>query len=140
MSTLEGPGPFTVSRAERGEGVHACGGDLTRTPPLPPHTPPPPPPLLARQVFAPENRAFDALGRNILDYVLNPHNIKTLDAVLTNHVVAGRVLSNQLTDGQVIPTLDTPQTVTAHIAGGVVSINNARVITADVLASNGVVQ
>ena len=99
VSTLEGPGPFTV--------------------------------------FAPVNAAFGALGRNILDYVLNPTKIKTLDAVLTYHVAAGKVLSSQLTDGEVIPTLDTPQTVTVHIAGGAVSINNAAVLTADVLASNG---
>jgi len=90
-------------------------------------------------VFAPVNEAFDALGRNILDYVLNTHNVKTLDEVLTYHVVAGKVPAAALKDGQVIPTLDKPETVTAHINGAEVTINNARVLKADVEASNGIV-
>lgn len=101
VSTLEGPGPFTV--------------------------------------FAPIDQAFFALGDNILDYVLNPDNQKDLDNVLTYHVVSGKVSSNQITDGEVIPTLDNKLTVTAHIAGGQVSINNAHVIKANIEASNGII-
>jgi len=90
-------------------------------------------------VFAPNNNAFAALGRNIFDYVINPHNVKILDDILTYHVVSGKVLSNQLKDGQVIKTLDNALTVTAHVAGGKVQINNANVVAADNLATNGVV-
>lgn len=59
--------------------------------------------------------------------------------MLTYHVVSGQVLSNQIKDGQVIKTLDNALTVTAHVAGGKVQINNANVIAADNLATNGVV-
>jgi len=90
-------------------------------------------------VFAPINQGFDALGRNILDYVLNPDHIKTLDGVLTYHVVAGAVTSDQLHDGEVVPTLDGTETVTVHIAGAEVRINNARVLRANIKASNGVI-
>ena len=83
------------------------------------------------------NQGFDALGRNILDYVLNPDHVKTLDGVLTYHVVAGAVTSDQLHDGEVVPTLDGKETVTVHIAGAEVRINNARVLRANIKASNG---
>jgi len=95
-------------------------------------SPPPPPPPCS-------NTAFDALGRNILDFVFNSHNQAALDNILTYHTVSGAVKSNQLYNGEVIPTLDNKLTVTAHINGNAVSINNANVIKADVLASNGVV-
>jgi transforming growth factor-beta-induced protein len=90
-------------------------------------------------VFAPVDQAFDALGRNIVDYVFSPHNVKTLDAVLTYHVVSGKVPSSALKDGQVIPTLDTPETVTAHVSAKEVAINNAVVLKANVEASNGII-
>ena len=88
-------------------------------------------------MFAPENRAFDALGPNILDYVLNPHNVKDLDTVLTYHVHAGKVLSNQITNGEKISTVDGVDVV-AGVNNGVVTIDGARVIAADNLATNGV--
>jgi len=90
-------------------------------------------------VFAPINQAFGALGDNILDYVFNPDNVKALDTVLTYHVVSGAVTSDKIKDGQVIPTVDAGQSVTAHVANGVVTINNARVIKANILCTNGVV-
>lgn len=90
-------------------------------------------------VFAPINQAFEALGRNILDFVLNPHNIKTLDGVLTYHVHSGEVKSTQITNGEVISTLDGQQTLTATVGNGAVKINQATVIKADNLATNGVV-
>jgi len=90
-------------------------------------------------VFAPIDQAFGALGDNILDYVFNPDNKKALDTVLTYHVVSGAVTSGQIKDGQVIPTVDAGQSVTAHVNGGNVEINNARVIKANIMATNGVI-
>jgi len=90
-------------------------------------------------VFAPIDQAFGALGDNILDYVFNPDNVKALDTVLTYHVVSGAVTSDKIKDGQVIPTVDAGQSVTAHVANGVVTINNARVLRANILCTNGVI-
>jgi len=90
-------------------------------------------------VFAPINQAFDALGRNIIDYVFNPTHTKVLDEVLTYHVVSGKVASSALKDGEVIPTLDGKQTLTAHVNGAEITINTARVVKANVEASNGIV-
>jgi len=74
-----------------------------------------------------------------MDYVLNPHNVKILDNVLTYHVVSGAVKSGAITNGEKITTLDAGLTVTATVGGGKVKINNANVISADNLATNGVV-
>lgn len=59
--------------------------------------------------------------------------------MLTYHVVAGAITADQITDGEVIPTLDNKLSVTAHVNGGVVTINNARVLKANIMASNGVI-
>lgn len=40
------------------------------------------------------------------DYVLNPHNQAALDNVLTYHVASGAIASNQLYNGEKIPTVD----------------------------------
>ena len=54
------------------------------------------------------------------------------------HVAAGATYSNQLTNGQMIPTLDAPYNLSVTIAAGTVSINAANVTQADIAASNGV--
>jgi transforming growth factor-beta-induced protein len=59
--------------------------------------------------------------------------------VLTYHVVSGAVTSSQLHDGQVISTLDAGQSVTAHVQGQNVEINNARVVRANIMCTNGVI-
>ena len=59
-----------------------------------------------------------------------------LDNVLTYHVVSGAVQAADLKDGELIPTLD-KENVTAHVNGADVHINNARVIRADIEATNG---
>lgn len=87
-------------------------------------------------VFAPLNIAFASLPNGVLDYLLN--NTSVLDEVLTYHVVAGAVTSNQLSNGEQVPTVEGGN-VTVSIVNGGVYINDARVVTANLAASNGVV-
>ena len=47
-------------------------------------------------LFAPDDRAFEALGRNIMDYLVNKDHIKQLDSVLTYHVHNAAVYAGQL--------------------------------------------
>merc|ERR1712166_1527718 len=90
-------------------------------------------------VFAPTNEAFAKLSAPILAHLLDPANVKELDAVLEYHVLSGAaVFSNYLTDGETIKTVE-GQNVTVSIYNGRVFINNALVTTADVAASNGVI-
>jgi len=90
-------------------------------------------------LFAPDDNAFDAVGRNILDYLLNKDHLKTLDDVLTYHVHAGAVYASQLSNGETVSTLDGAQVLTVSINGNVVKINAAEVIRANLNCSNGVV-
>lgn len=89
-------------------------------------------------VFGPTDQAFQALGKNIVDFVANGFNSKVNDNVLTYHVAAGATYADQLTNGEKIPSLDAPYTLGVTIAGGRVSINQAHVIQANLNASNGV--
>jgi len=88
-------------------------------------------------VFAPTDDAFTALPAGTLDALLaDPTG--ALTQVLLYHAVAGVALSTDLSDGQIIATIQ-GQDVTVTINGNGVFINNAQVIVADVLADNGVV-
>ncbi|MHA7128962.1 fasciclin domain-containing protein [Algoriphagus namhaensis] len=89
-------------------------------------------------VFAPTNAAFDALPAGTVDDLLKPENKEKLSGILTYHVVAGNVMSGDLSDGQVVTTVN-GQTLTVSIADGVVKIGNATVVAADLAGSNGVV-
>jgi len=89
-------------------------------------------------VFAPTNEAFAALPAGTVENLLKPENKDQLVAVLTYHVVPGAVTSNQLA-GQRL-NVATVQGKTVHVDGrNGVHVNNARVTTADIAASNGVI-
>ena len=101
-------------------------------------------------VFAPTNAAFDALPAGTVDTLLKPENKGQLTAVLTYHVVAGKVdaktLVAQIQAGGGSATLATVQggTLTARAVDGGVQITDAkggsaRVTIADVNQSNGVI-
>jgi uncharacterized surface protein with fasciclin (FAS1) repeats len=87
-------------------------------------------------VFAPTNEAFAALPAGVLDALLLPENKAVLAQILTYHVVSGTVLAADITDGDV-PTVE-GQNLTLSTVGGV-TVNGVPVVTADVMASNGVV-
>ncbi|MFT6971703.1 MAG: putative surface protein with fasciclin (FAS1) repeats [Roseivirga sp.] len=89
-------------------------------------------------VFAPTDAAFAALPAGTLEMLLKPENKDKLIAILTYHVVAGKVMSTDLSNGQEAATVQ-GEKVTVAIAMGKVKISGATVIAADVKASNGVV-
>ena len=87
-------------------------------------------------VFAPTNAAFAELPAGVLDALLLPENKDALVKILTYHVVPGTVLAADIADGDVATVEG--QNVTLSTANGV-TVNGANVVTADVLASNGVI-
>lgn len=89
-------------------------------------------------IFAPTNDAFAALPEGTVESLLLPENKDQLTGILTYHVVAGNVMAADLSDGQVVPTLNGEE-LTVSIADGKVSINGATVIAADLAGSNGVI-
>jgi uncharacterized surface protein with fasciclin (FAS1) repeats len=101
-------------------------------------------------VFAPTNKAFDMLPKGTVETLLKPENKDQLTAVLTYHVVAGRVTSKDLAkmikDGKGKATAKTVQgeTLTFTMSGKKVMIKDSKggmatVTIADVMQSNGVI-
>jgi len=88
-------------------------------------------------VFAPTNDAFAALPDGTVDALLMASNRDQLTSVLTYHVVAGEVRAADLSDGQVVETLN-GESLTIRITDGTVTVNGVEVVMADVEASNGV--
>ena len=87
-------------------------------------------------VFAPTDEAFAALPAGVLDALLLPENKAVLAQILTYHVVSGMVMAADVTDGDVATVEG--QNVTLSTMGGV-TVNGAKVISADVMADNGVI-
>ena len=87
-------------------------------------------------VFAPTNEAFAALPTAVVDYIVA--NPALLTSILTYHVVDGTVMAADLSSGEVA-TLDMGHTVDVLVGEAGVKVNNANVVTADIVASNGVV-
>jgi uncharacterized surface protein with fasciclin (FAS1) repeats len=90
-------------------------------------------------VFAPTNEAFEALPGGTLDQLLLPENQDLLRQVLTYHVLQEEVTSAEITSGEVPTAAGSPLTLQVNQATGEVMANEARVIEADIQASNGVI-
>ena len=88
-------------------------------------------------VFAPTDEAFAALPEGTVESLLKPENQDQLVAVLTYHVVAGKVMSTDLSNGMTAPTVQGSD-VTIMTDGGV-TVDGAKVVAADVEATNGVI-
>ena len=87
-------------------------------------------------LFAPTDAAFNALPAGTITALLN--DIPQLTDILKHHVVADSVMSTMLSNNQVVTTL-LGADVTVTISNGMVYIDNAMVIFADLVADNGVV-
>jgi len=89
-------------------------------------------------VFAPTNAAFEALPAGTVESLLLPENKDKLVAILTYHVVPGAATSDKLAGQR--GTVATVQGQSLHIDGrNGVRVNQSRVTTADIIASNGVI-
>jgi len=88
-------------------------------------------------VFAPTNDAFAALPEGTVEMLLEPENKDQLTAILTYHVVPGKVMSGDLSDGMMATTVQGGD-VTIGTEGGV-TVDGANVVDADIEASNGVI-
>jgi uncharacterized surface protein with fasciclin (FAS1) repeats len=88
-------------------------------------------------VFAPTDKAFAALPAGTLETLLKPANKQKLIALLSYHVVSGQEKSTDLKAGAV-PTL-AGKSVMVKVQPSGISINSAKVVKADMIASNGVI-
>ena len=89
-------------------------------------------------VFAPTDEAFAKLPAGTVESLLRPENKAKLQAVLTYHVVPGSVGSSEVVKLKSAKTVN-GQKLKISTSGGNVMVDSATVVTADIVASNGVI-
>jgi len=90
-------------------------------------------------VFAPTDAAFAKLPAGTVEDLLKPENKAKLVAVLTYHVLPGKVMSGDIAGKALSVATVQGQQVKVDATKGGVMVDNAKVVTADVAASNGVI-
>lgn len=110
-------------------------------------------------MFGPNDAAFLSLGPNVNDFLQNGFNAAQNNIVLTvrilvhqlrclhsatcsvlsqYHVVAGSQYTSSFVNNEVIPTLDTNESITISVIGPQVSVDTARIVDGNLNATNGV--
>ena len=89
-------------------------------------------------VFAPTDAAFAKLPKGTVEDLLKPENKSKLVAILTYHVVPGKVMSTDIAGKKLSPKSVQGQSIAVDATNGV-KVNNAKVVTADIATSNGVI-
>ena len=89
-------------------------------------------------VFAPTDAAFAKLPKGTVEDLLKPENKAKLTAILTYHVVPGKVMA---ADVMRVKDAKTVQggSLKVNTGGGKVMVDNANVVKTDIAASNGVI-
>ena len=88
-------------------------------------------------VFAPTDEAFAKLPKGTMENLLKPENKEKLIAILTYHVVAGKVMAADVKTMKA-KTVN-GQSLDVKVTDGAVTVDNAKVVKTDVAASNGVI-
>jgi len=89
-------------------------------------------------VFAPTDEAFKKLPAGTVESLLKPENKDKLVAILTHHVVPGRLMAKDVIGEKSLKTVQ-GQNLTVMVMGSMVHINDAMIAKTDIAASNGVI-
>ena len=89
-------------------------------------------------MFAPTDEAFAKLPEGTLENLLKPENKAQLQAILTYHVVAGRVVAKDVSNMHSATTAN-GKNIEIRTAAGAVMVDDAKVVQADIPCSNGVI-
>jgi len=89
-------------------------------------------------VFAPTDEAFAKLPAGTVEDLLKPENKAKLQAILTYHVVPGKVMASQVTAMSSAKTVN-GKSLSVAVKDGSVRIDDAKVVKADIVTSNGVI-
>lgn len=89
-------------------------------------------------VFAPTDEAFAKLPAGTVEDLLKPENKDKLVAILTYHVVPGKVMAKDVTKLTSAKTVN-GKSVTITEQNGSVMVDNAKVVQTDIATSNGVI-
>ena len=89
-------------------------------------------------VFAPSDEAFAKLPAGTVEDLIKPENKGKLAAILTYHVMAGKVMAADVSGKKVEPATVNGQALHVDGTHGV-TVNSANVVTADIDCTNGVI-
>lgn len=89
-------------------------------------------------VFAPTDEAFAKLPKGTVESLLKPENKEKLIAILTYHVVPGKVMAKDVVNLTEAKTVQ-GSAVKIAVDGGKVSVGGANVVKTDIVTSNGVI-
>lgn len=89
-------------------------------------------------VFAPTDEAFAKLPEGTVENLLKPENRDQLVAILTYHVVPGKVKAKDVVELTEATTVN-GKAVSIRVSDGNVMIDNAKVVATDIKASNGII-
>jgi uncharacterized surface protein with fasciclin (FAS1) repeats len=89
-------------------------------------------------VFAPTDAAFAKLPAGTLEDLLKPENKEKLVAILTYHVVPAKATAKDVTTMSSAPSVN-GKPLTLKVVDGKVMVNDATVVKADIMTSNGVI-
>ncbi|MGA2099867.1 MAG: fasciclin domain-containing protein [Candidatus Sulfotelmatobacter sp.] len=89
-------------------------------------------------VFAPTDEAFAKLPAGTVENLLKPENHDKLVAILTYHVIPGRIMAKDVVKLHEAKTVN-GKDVAIMVEGGKVMVDNANVVKTDIACSNGVI-
>ena len=89
-------------------------------------------------VFAPTDEAFAAIPEGTVENLLKPENKEQLVAVLTYHVVAGKIMSSDIAGTKAMVESVQGSELDVDATNGV-TVDGATVVTADIETDNGVI-
>ena len=90
-------------------------------------------------MFAPTAAAFAKLPKGTVESLLKPENKSKLIDILTYHVVSGKVMAKQAVTLTKAPALNKKDIKLAVKGGALVLNDSAKVVTADINCTNGVI-
>jgi uncharacterized surface protein with fasciclin (FAS1) repeats len=86
--------------------------------------------------FAPDDPAFEKLEKGMMETMLDPKNRPQLAELMKNHIVSGKILFNELKDGDLLKTINNKE-LKVQAKEGNISINNVTVVQSNLKATNG---
>jgi len=89
-------------------------------------------------VFAPTDAAFEKLPKGTLKMLLKPENKAKLQAILTYHVVSGKIMSGEIAGKKAMVKTVQGSELNVDATKGVM-VNDAQVVKADIETTNGVI-
>lgn len=88
--------------------------------------------------FAPSDLAFEKLEKGLVDQLLEPQNRTKLANLLNNHIVSGKLLFNELKDGQKLTTINGKELLVTEKEGNI-QIGSVKILPRDAKISNGAI-